>query len=290
LVGRFRLPSDVCRPSEIAGADADPFDAPMGRFRVHDLVAAGVPSAGQMGTVQVVAGVICIAAATAYLWSATRLANYTAPWSAPWRVGQVARLGAVGNAAIRLLALGGIAVLLAWQYGAGPPSGYRTWGYGLGWFPPTESSRSISLPDLKWIWLTLMAVAFVFIAGERIRRRRTPTPPDLSVAPDGAELALAPLIDESLAALLREADPRRAILACYAQMERRLARRGIPRMAQETALEYAGRLLVLAGAPIEPVNALTELFHVAGFSKRVVDEEMRQTAIRSLRSVAEAST
>jgi hypothetical protein len=243
-----------------------------------------------MGTVQLVAGVICLAAATGYWWTATRLANYSAAWSAPWRVGQVARLGAVGNAAIRLLALGGIAVLLAWQYGPGPPSGYRTWGYGLGWFPPAGSSRSISLPDLKWLWLALMAVVIGFIVAERIRRRRrTPTTPDLSAAPDGAELALAPLIDESLAALLHEADPRRAILACYAQMERRLARRGIPRKPQETALEYARRLLQLAGAPSEPVTALTELFHVAGFSKRVVDEEMRQTAIRSLRSVAEAS-
>lgn len=243
-----------------------------------------------MGTVQLVAGVICLAAATGYWWTATRLANYSAAWSAPWRVGQVARLGAVGNAAIRLLALGGIAVLLAWQYGPGPPSGYRTWGYGLGWFPPAGSSRSISLPDLKWLWLALMAVVIGFIVAERIRRRRrTLTTPDLSAAPDGAELALAPLIDESLAALLHEADPRRAILACYAQMERRLARRGIPRKPQETALEYARRLLQLAGAPSEPVTALTELFHVAGFSKRVVDEEMRQTAIRSLRSVAEAS-
>lgn len=243
-----------------------------------------------MGTVQLVAGVICLAAATGYWWTATRLANYSAPWSAPWRVGQVARLGAVGNASIRLLALGGIAVLLAWQYGPGPPSGYRTWGYGLGWFPPAGSSRSISLPDLKWLWLALMAVVIGFIVAERIRRRRrTLTTPDLSAAPDGAELALAPLIDESLAALLHEADPRRAILACYAQMERRLARRGIPRKPQETALEYARRLLQLAGAPSEPVTVLTELFHVAGFSKRVVDEEMRQTAIRSLRSVAEAS-
>jgi len=262
----------------------------MGWLGAHHLVAVGVASAGQMGTVQVVAGVICLGAATAYLWTATRLANYSAPWSAPWHVGQIARLGAVGNAAIRLLALGGLAVLLAWQYGPGPPSGYRTWGYGLGWFPPAESSRSISLPDLRWMWLALTAAAIGFIVAERIRRRRrTPSTRDLSLAPDGAELALAPLIDESLAALLHEADPRRAILACYAQMERSLARRGIPREPQETALEYAGRLLQLAGAPSEPVNAMTELFQVAGFSKRVVDEEMRQTAIRSLRSVAEAS-
>jgi hypothetical protein len=92
--------------------------------------------------------------------------------------------------------------------------------------------------------------------------------------------------DETLQAMVSERDPRRAILACYARMERGLASRGIPRAPEETALEYMRRLLEGAGAPNDPLRSLTALFHLAGFSAQPMDESMRETAISALRAIS----
>jgi hypothetical protein len=108
-----------------------------------------------------------------------------------------------------------------------------------------------------------------------------------SQAPIADEMpALSELTDESLQAMMSERDPRRAILACYARMERGLANRGIPRNPQETALEYMRRLLERAGAPNLPLQSLTKLFHLAGFSAQPIDESMRETAISALRAIS----
>jgi hypothetical protein len=69
-------------------------------------------------------------------------------------------------------------------------------------------------------------------------------------------------------------------------MERGLANRGIPRNPQETALEYMRRLLERAGAPNLPLQSLTKLFHLAGFSAQPIDESMRETAISALRAIS----
>jgi hypothetical protein len=69
-------------------------------------------------------------------------------------------------------------------------------------------------------------------------------------------------------------------------MERGLANRGIPRNPEETALEYMRRLLERAGAPNAPLQSLTSLFHLAGFSAQPMDESMRETAISALRAIS----
>jgi hypothetical protein len=244
-----------------------------------------------MGTMQLVIAVLGLAAVGGYLWAATKLANYPAPWSAPWQVARLEPLGAAGNAAIRLLALGGIAAVFAWKYSPGQEN-YHATHFGSNWFPQFTSSNSLSLPDLTWLWITLAVSAFGLIAIGRIRRgrRHRLQNRDASLGADSDKLALKAVVDETLAALMREADPRHAILACYALMERSLAVRGTARNPEETALEYARRLLALAGAPAEPVGSLTGLFHLAAFSSRAVDEGMRQTAISSLHSIREAAT
>jgi hypothetical protein len=100
------------------------------------------------------------------------------------------------------------------------------------------------------------------------------------------EPTLSELAEETLQSMMSERDPRRAILACYAQMERGLAIRGVPRSPEETALEYMRRLLHGAGAPDAPLRSLTGLFHIAGFSALPMDESMRETAIRDLRAIS----
>ena len=197
---------------------------------------------------------------------------------------------AVANAAIRLLVLGGIAMVIAWPYSplgpnqpATPPTGYEVTPTP---FPP--SGNLFTLPDLTWLWIGLTAAAAGLFVVVLIRQRRrhgesAPTPSD-------DDNALAKAADAALSALMSEGDARRAILACYEKMERSLAKQGVPRRPEETAVEYARRLLLESGAPREPVLSLTTLFHIAGFSAHVISETMRTSAITSVSAISEAAS
>jgi Domain of unknown function (DUF4129) len=246
-----------------------------------------------------VAGIIGLAAIAGYGWAATQSVRYPAPWSAPWHFGPVGCWLAARNAFIRVLVPGGIAIVLAWPYTGLSDARHcprflqqatSSYWCGLGWFPPAAlpPHSAFTLPDLRWLWLAISAAAVGYLVVALVRQRRgRPQPmvaadPPLSNRPDITGIA-----DEALAAMMLERDPRRAILACYQQMERTLASRGVSRKPEETAQEYAGRVLLQSGAPAKPVRALTFLFHVAGFSVRTMNETMRANAINSLRAIRE---
>src|SRR5207244_1046718 len=74
---------------------------------------------------QVVAGTVAFLAIVMYAWTALRFANYPAPWSAPWHTKALDRWPAAGNAALRALVLGALAVVFAWPYVQGPSSPIR---------------------------------------------------------------------------------------------------------------------------------------------------------------------
>jgi hypothetical protein len=80
-------------------------------------------------------------------------------------------------------------------------------------------------------------------------------------------------------------DPRRAVIAAYAHMERTLALHGIPRAPSEAPLEYMRRALVALDASAGAVHDLTELFERARFSEHDIGEPERVAALRSLAAV-----
>jgi hypothetical protein len=92
-----------------------------------------------------------------------------------------------------------------------------------------------------------------------------------------------------LDALRREPDPRRAIIAAYAAMERSLSNAGLGRHPWEAPIEYLRR--VLAGALGDPkdVQTMTHLFEVAKFSLHEVHESMRSDAIEALERIRAAT-
>ena len=111
------------------------------------------------------------------------------------------------------------------------------------------------------------------------RRRRPPAPGERERA------ALAEAVEWSLDDLRREPDPRRAVIAAYARMERMLADHGIGRRAFEAPLEYLARVLALAHAGAAPIQALTRLFQEAKFSPYTIGARQRdQASTRSRRS------
>jgi hypothetical protein len=93
----------------------------------------------------------------------------------------------------------------------------------------------------------------------------------------------------SLDALAREPDPRRAIIAAYAAMERSLSRAGLGRMDSEAPIEYLDR--VLAGSPGAgpQIRTVSHLFQIAKFSAHPVDESMRSEAISALERIRGAT-
>jgi hypothetical protein len=171
--------------------------------------------------------------------------------------------------------------------GTPPPSGTPT--------PPTEqpeapepSSGIFSL--LAGSMVLLMMVVFVgaAIMGRRQRRRATTT-----VAPDGeyrpaattsapdplaraAELGLAEAGD-----LSRE--PREAIIACYAAMERELENSPeiVPR-EWDTPSEVLARAVEHHALRADSATQLVDLFEEARFSPHVMTEEHREVAVRVL--------
>ena len=141
-------------------------------------------------------------------------------------------------------------------------------------------------PQFAW-GPVLLVVALVGIAlvalylSHRARRRRMPPLPD-SLLP-----ALADVLDETLDDLRAEEDPRKAVIAAYARMERALAAYGLPRNPSEAPDEYLQRIFADLDVSRLSTSRLTALFSWAKFSGHDVAPEMKQEAIEALEAVRE---
>jgi hypothetical protein len=97
--------------------------------------------------------------------------------------------------------------------------------------------------------------------------------------------ALADVLAETLDDLRAEGDPRRAVIAAYARMERALAAAGLPRDAAEAPEEYLQRILADVAVTARAATRLTSLFAWARFSGHDVRPEMKDEAIDTLEQV-----
>lgn len=124
-------------------------------------------------------------------------------------------------------------------------------------------------------------------AGRRPRRpvpdRDEPVPPaPLRTAPEevaaALETGLADLADT-------DADPRRAIIACWLRLERAAEQAGTPRLVGDAPADLVGRLL--ASHRVDPValEGLARSYRRARYAADAVDEEMREAAVAALRQV-----
>jgi hypothetical protein len=123
--------------------------------------------------------------------------------------------------------------------------------------------------------VVMVAIVAAWVLADRRRRGPPPT----------AAERLVELLDDTLDDLEREPDPRRAVIAAWARMERGLAAAGQPRRPAEAPFEYVGRALV--ALPVRPahVHRLTGLFERAKFSRHTIDQAMREEAVAALRAV-----
>ena len=189
------------------------------------------------------------------------------------------------------LAFVGVLTVLVWLFENWIPE-ERTnveeegvFGGALPTVPTTAGDETVTQyePSVSWLPLavigglvTIAAVAYVVSA----RRSRAAHDPQTVLA---AELAVA--LDDALDDLRAEADPRRAIIAAYARLERVLAAHGFARRAAETPDEYLVRVLSSLNLTPDAVGRLTALFTQAKFSHHDVDSEMKESAIDALGQV-----
>ncbi len=96
---------------------------------------------------------------------------------------------------------------------------------------------------------------------------------------------LSDVLDDTLDDLRAERDPRRAVIAAYARMERALGSYGLPRRLYEAPLEYLARVLLELQASASAVGRLTDLFERAKFSRHEIDETMKNEAIGALEAL-----
>jgi Domain of unknown function (DUF4129) len=150
--------------------------------------------------------------------------------------------------------------------------------------PHGQAAAEQTSPQFEWtvFWVALgvgiLSLVPAAIAYRRWQQRK------ITPGPTPAE-ELAATIGEAIDDLEREPDPRRAVIAAYARMERELGRHGLVRQPSETAIEYLRRVLLGMSANGAAVERLTALFERAKFSPHPVTEEMRAEAIAALTEI-----
>lgn len=143
---------------------------------------------------------------------------------------------------------------------------------------PAPYEPSVSwLPIAVVVGLVLAAVVAYVVAERRARRAHR--------SREVLAEQLAVVLDETLDDLRAETDPRRAIIAAYARLERVLAANGVPRHPAETPDEYVTRVLHDLELDSGAVERLTALFTQAKFSQHDVDTAMKEEAIGALEQV-----
>jgi Domain of unknown function (DUF4129) len=165
---------------------------------------------------------------------------------------------------------------------------------------PTHSAGSGSGPGAQlpgWIETVLaglcVAVVVVVVAmlvwyvfRDRFRVRSTP----LLVDQGRPEQPGSTRTEEVVAALDagldrlsdQDADPRRAVIACWVRLEEAAAAAGTPRHPGDTPTDLVARLLATHQVSQPVLDEFAGVYREARYASHVVDERMRAAAIRSL--------
>jgi uncharacterized protein DUF4129 len=148
---------------------------------------------------------------------------------------------------------------------------------------PAGERRRPEPPSFNWpvaIGIVALICAAYLTATVRRRRRRPGRSDAVSV-----EDELALLVDETLDDLRSEPDPRKAVIAAYARMERILAAHGLARRRSEAPFEYLARVLLQLRVTRPSVERLTQLFALAKFSRHEIPPGLKDQAIEALVSL-----
>jgi hypothetical protein len=167
-----------------------------------------------------------------------------------------------------------------------PPEIEQGIGHGGPLVSTTSPDAVVYEPGFSWAPAIVTAVLIVLALGAwwyagRARKRARGE----LVREDRLTTELVAAMDESLDDLRAEPDPRRAVIAAYARLERVLASHRLPRRPAEAPLEYLARMLSDLSVSPDAARRLTGLFERAKFSQHAVGTEMKEEAISALETV-----
>jgi hypothetical protein len=138
----------------------------------------------------------------------------------------------------------------------------------------------------SWPVLVLLIVVAVAAGAVTAYRRNRPAAPAFAGSePVPAPEPLAEALAAGAQALREDPDPRTAIIACYAAMERSLAEAGTPANAADTPAEVLARATASGLVRSSCASTLTELFRRARYSSHPMTEDDRAAAMEALAEV-----
>jgi cbb3-type cytochrome oxidase subunit 3 len=146
---------------------------------------------------------------------------------------------------------------------------------------PNGQRASTGGGGVDWVAIGIVTAVVLLAAFLIWRALRKPARSRRASALAGLE----ELLDDAIEDVLREADPRRAVIAAWARLERVLARHGVPRRASEAPLEYAARATAELDLAAVSLERLADLYEWARFSLNEVTPAMRQEALDGLLDV-----
>ena len=228
-------------------------------------------------------GIVAIGALVALAWSGRRRRD-DPPEREPtptdvswiWKVVAILVPVAVGAALIAAAVIGTRSVR--------KPGAVGTGSFGLappGSTPSTGGRGGFVLPGwLPWTVLLIVVVAVgvgLFVLwGQRDRNLI-----DASETTSASRAA----VEAAIGALDAESDPRRAVIAAYAAMQRTLGEHGVARSPAEAPREYLERTLLASRATEREARTLTGLFEEARYSEHPIPQRLRDVALSALRSL-----
>lgn len=151
-----------------------------------------------------------------------------------------------------------------------------------------QAADPTGLAGWEYLLAGLLGVAVVAEVLRQLFRRPEPGFVEEPPEDDPRTRALATAVVASLDDARQEEDPRQAVIAAYATMERVLAEQGLPRRESEATLEYMERLFGELPVGRDAVATLTRLFEVARFSLHEVPPAAKAQAILALVGLRDA--
>jgi hypothetical protein len=163
--------------------------------------------------------------------------------------------------------------------------------------PPSASPTETTVPAwLSWVVTAVCLAAFVIVivmllwilVRDRLVQRRRALAVDPGRLPTAGETErhVRAAVDVGLADLDdADADPRRAVIACWLRLETAAAQAGTVREIGDTSTDLVARLLADHMVSADVLDGLAAVYREARFATHTVDEAMRDQARSALRQL-----
>src|SRR5689334_2188303 len=159
--------------------------------------------------------------------------------------------------------------------------------------PPHAAPRLNIPPGLAWVLgglcaviaLAMVGLLIWLLVGERIGQRQIEMlEPESPPTDEETERTVRAAVDAGLAELDdADADPRRAVIACWVRLEAAAAAAGTERSPGDTSTELVSRLLSRHRVSEPVLSALAEVYREARFARHELDQATREQARTALR-------